>query len=70
MEGKVLNDIRDYVKNHVVEYYNSMGNKNIFFLEHSLQKEENGYGQAYHPSQKTHNIMADELVEKIKEILQ
>ncbi len=70
MEGKVLNDIRDYVKNHVVEYYNSMGNKNIFFLEHSHQKEENGYGQAYHPSQKTHNIMADELVEKIKEILQ
>ena len=70
MEGKALNDIRDYVKNHVVEYYNSMGNKNIFFLEHSHQKEENGYGQAYHPSQKTHNIMADELVEKIKEILQ
>ncbi len=69
MEGKALEDIRDYVKNHVVEYYNSKEDKDIFFLEHSHQKEENGYGQAYHPSQITHNIMADELVEKIKEIL-
>ena len=70
MEGKALDDIRDYVKNNVVEYYNSIGNKDIFFLEHSHQKEENGYGQAYHPSQITHNIMADELVDKLKEILQ
>ena len=69
MEGKVLDDIRDYVKNHVVDYYNSTNDKDIFFLEHSHQKAENGYGQGYHPSQKTHYIMADELVNKIKEIL-
>lgn len=69
MEGKVLDDIRDYVKNHVVDYYNSINDKDIFFLEHSHQKAENGYGQGYHPSQKTHYIMADELVNKIKEIL-
>lgn len=69
MEGKVLRDIRNYVKKHVVDYYNSIGDKDIFFLEHEHQKTENGYGQAYHPSQKTHYIMADELVNRIKEIL-
>ena len=70
MEGKVLNDIKDYVKNHVVDYYNSIGDNDIFFLEHEHQKAENGYGEGYHPSQKTHYIMADELVNRIKEILQ
>lgn len=70
MEGEALNDIRDYVKNHVVDYYNSMGDGDIYFLEHEHQKAENGYGGGYHPSQKTHYIMADELVEKIKTILQ
>ena len=69
MEGKALNNIRNYVKEQVVDFYNSNGDKDICFLEHEHQKAENGYGQAYHPSQKTHYIMADELVQKIKEIL-
>ena len=70
MDGEVLDNIRDYVKNHVVDYYKSNGDKDIFFLEHEHQKAENGYGQAYHPSQKTHYIMANEVISIIKEILE
>lgn len=69
MEGKALNDIRNYVKNPVVDYYNSIGDKDIFFLEHEHQKAENGYGEGHHPSQKTHYIMANEVVSLINKIL-
>lgn len=66
IDGEALLNIRDYVKNDVVNYYNFKGINNIYFLEHEHQRHENGYGQGYHPSMKTHNIMASEIVEFIK----
>lgn len=68
MDGESLEHIREYVKYGVVEYYNSNENKKIYFLEHEHQKERNGYGETYHPSRRTHEIMANEIINKIREI--
>lgn len=69
IDGENLINAREYISYGVVDYFNSNGDKNIFFLEHEHQKSENGYAQAYHPSALTHSLMAKELKNKINEIL-
>jgi Lysophospholipase L1 and related esterases len=69
MSGEALNIIRDYVKENTVEPLRSMGNDWVYFLEYEEQKAENGYGQASHPSLKTHELMAEQLTQMIKDIM-
>ena len=60
-----LTTIRTWLTEMVAQYAKD-GRKNIHYVEFDRQKSENGLGSNYHPSVRTHQIMADKLVEAIK----
>lgn len=57
-----------YVRN-IVRDLNQAGDNKIAFINFAAQKEADGIGGDWHPSAKTHQIMADTLVESIKQDL-
>lgn len=69
IKDEVLEKTREYLIHGVIDYFKSNGEKQIHFLEFETQKEENGYGITYHPSVRTHEIMASKLAEKIRSII-
>ncbi len=52
--------------NDVVNEFKSKGDSKVYFLEYPQQSESNGYGEDWHPSLTTHQLMADQLTEEIK----
>ncbi|WP_024831486.1 SGNH/GDSL hydrolase family protein [Ruminiclostridium josui] len=50
----------------VVDQKNTSGDSKIHFIEFPVQVESNGYGEDWHPSVKTHELMANQLAETIK----
>ncbi|ACL76504.1 SGNH/GDSL hydrolase family protein [Ruminiclostridium cellulolyticum] len=50
----------------VVDQKNTSGDSKIHFIEFPVQVEANGYGEDWHPSVKTHELMANQLAATIK----
>jgi lysophospholipase L1-like esterase len=69
IDGQSLEVTREYIKSNVVESLQKQNNDWIYFLEYKHQLENNGYGISYHPSIKTHKLMAKQLSNFIKNIL-
>lgn len=63
--GSGLESCRSYV-NEVVSSFKTKGDSKVYFMEYPQQSESNGYGEDWHPSLKTHQLMADQLTEEIK----
>ncbi|NLL04669.1 MAG: cellulase family glycosylhydrolase [Clostridiaceae bacterium] len=63
--GSGLDSCRSYI-NEVVDSFKSNGDSKIYFVEFPQQSESNGYGEDWHPSLKTHQLMADQLTYEIK----
>ena len=63
--GSGLDSCRSYI-NEVVDSFKSSGDSKIYFVEFPQQNESNGYGEDWHPSLKTHQLMADKLTYEIK----
>jgi lysophospholipase L1-like esterase len=59
--NKALSTIRGYLTG-VVDEANKAGDKRVHFLEFATQDQANGIGADWHPSVKTHQIMAEKLV--------
>lgn len=68
IDDQALEVTRDYIKHSVVEKIRQENNNWIYYLEYEHQLEDNGYGITYHPSIKTHKLMAEQLTAFIKEI--
>lgn len=67
VSGDKLIAARDYIQNGVVEFRKALGDEKIGFLEFSENDPEaNGWGAGWHPSKKQHEVMAAELVSRIK----
>lgn len=65
---KALSTIRQYTTG-LVEALHKSGDKRIHYLEFDAQDPKNGLGGDWHPSIKTHRLMADKLVPAIKKEL-
>jgi hypothetical protein len=65
LSGQQLECQRDYVST-VVNTRKSSGDKKIHFIEFPVQDYANGYGEDWHPSLKTHALMANQLTARIK----
>lgn len=65
LSGDQLSNMKKYVGN-VVTNKNSTGDKNVKFIEFPQQDQANGLGEDWHPSIKTHQLMADQLSKQIK----
>ncbi len=63
--GTGLESCRSYVTQ-IVNEFNSNGDSKVYFVEYPQQSESNGYGEDWHPSLTTHQLMADQLTEEIK----
>lgn len=63
--GTGLESCRSYV-NEVVNDFTTKGDSKVYFMEYPQQSESNGYGEDWHPSLKTHQLMADQLTDEIK----
>ncbi|WP_010248927.1 cellulase family glycosylhydrolase [Acetivibrio cellulolyticus] len=64
--GTGLDSCRTNVKE-VVSSFTSNGDSKVYFIEFPQQDGgSNGYGEDWHPSLKTHNIMADQLTKEIQ----
>ncbi len=63
--GETLASMNQYVTT-VVNNKKSSGDKNIHFIEFPQQDQANGYGEDWHPSIKTHQIMAEQLSKQLK----
>ncbi|HEX3028094.1 MAG TPA: SGNH/GDSL hydrolase family protein [Clostridia bacterium] len=53
----------------VVNNKNSAGDQKVHFIEFPVQVDQNGYGEDWHPSIKTHQLMADQLAAQIRKDL-
>lgn len=60
-----LTNMKKYVGD-VVNSKNSSGDKNVHFIEFPQQDQANGLGEDWHPSIKTHQLMADQLAKQLK----
>lgn len=60
-----LPTIRAWLTEMVAEYVKA-GHKDVHYVEFDRQDHRNGLGSNYHPSLKTHRILADKLTEAIK----
>lgn len=56
---------RSYVTN-IVNSKKSSGDNKLYFIEFPIQDPANGYGEDWHPSIKTHTLMANQLTSQIK----
>ncbi|OPZ90732.1 MAG: Endoglucanase E precursor [Firmicutes bacterium ADurb.Bin419] len=63
--GSGLDTYRNNVKE-VINSFASTGDSKVYFIEFPQQDGSNGYGEDWHPSKKTHELMADQLTEAIK----
>lgn len=63
--GDNLNSARDYITS-VVDQFNSTGDINVKFIEFPVQDAANGYGEDWHPSLITHELMANQLAQQIE----
>ncbi len=63
--GDALTAVRDCL-NTAVNQKNSSGDKKVHYIEFPGQDAANGYGEDWHPSLKTHQIMADQLTAQIR----
>lgn len=63
--GTGLESCRAYVTE-IVNYFKSNGDSKVYMMEYPQQSEANGYGEDWHSSIKTHQLMADQLTEEIK----
>jgi len=68
VERKPATIIRGYLTG-VVKEFNDAGDGKIHFIDFGTQKAENGIGADWHPSAKTHELMAAQLVAQIKKDL-
>lgn len=64
--GDKLTIQREYISD-MVNSRKSAGDNRIHFIEFPIQNSNNGYGEAHHPSLKTHALMADQLTAQIKD---
>lgn len=65
LSGENLNSARDYI-NGIITLKESSRDKKVHFIEFQQQDSSNGLGEDWHPSVKTHELMANQLAEKIK----
>ncbi|ADL49958.1 SGNH/GDSL hydrolase family protein [Clostridium cellulovorans] len=65
LNGENLDSQRDYISGIVKSKEASIHNK-VHFIEFPQQDFANGLGEDWHPSVKTHELMAKQLAEKIK----
>lgn len=63
--GDGLASARDYVSS-MVNQLHAQGDANVKFIEFPMQTGENGYGEDWHPSVKTHEMMANRLAAQIQ----
>ncbi|HEY9059985.1 MAG TPA: cellulase family glycosylhydrolase [Pseudobacteroides sp.] len=63
--GTGLESCYNYL-NEIVNGFKSRGDSKVYLLEYPQQSESNGYGEDWHPSLKTHQLMADQLTAEIK----
>ena len=65
---KALSTIRQYTTG-LVESLRKAGDKKVHYVEFDPQDQKNGLGGDWHPSAKTHRLMADRLVPLVKKEL-
>jgi lysophospholipase L1-like esterase len=65
-ERHSLSQARIYIKSSIAKL-ESKGDKHIVFFEVKTQKPSDGYGCAFHPSVKTHEVVAEQLSKFLKE---
>jgi lysophospholipase L1-like esterase len=65
LSGDNLTSARDYISS-VVNSLKSAGDAKVHFIEFPVQLESNGYGEDWHPSIKTHDLMANQLAVQIR----
>jgi lysophospholipase L1-like esterase len=65
---KALSTIRGYTTG-LVEALKKAGDKKVHYVEFDVQDLKNGIGADWHPSVKTHRLMADRLVAAVKKEL-
>lgn len=63
--GDNLVSARDYVSS-MVNQLRAEGDAKVKFIEFPMQTGENGYGEDWHPSVKTHELMASQLAAQIR----
>lgn len=66
--GTGLDTCRDNIKE-VINSFTSTGDSKIHFIEFPQQDGSNGYGEDWHPSIKTHELMAEQLTKAIQDKL-
>ena len=57
----------DYVAYAAYNYTEETGDKNIYCMKFDTQNPDNGYAADWHPTEKTHTLAAEQLVNFIKE---
>jgi lysophospholipase L1-like esterase len=60
-----LSEARNYITA-VVKRLNSAGDSKVRFIEFPMDNGRNGFGEDWHPSVKTHQLMAEQLVKQLK----
>ena len=66
--GNALTTIRDYLTE-VVQRRHSAGDRRVRLVEFPTQRGEDGFGADWHPSLRTHQIMADQLTRALADEL-
>jgi hypothetical protein len=66
--GTGLDTCRNNIKE-VINSFTSTGDSKVYFIEFPQQDGSNGYGEDWHPSLKTHELMADQLTKAIQDKL-
>ncbi|WFR58832.1 cellulose binding domain-containing protein [Anaerocolumna sp. AGMB13025] len=64
LSGDSQSSARDYIRG-VVNDKNSAGDPKVHYIEFPVQEWANGYGEDWHPSLITHQLMADQLAARI-----
>jgi lysophospholipase L1-like esterase len=64
LSGDNQSNARDYISG-VVNEKNSAGDSKVHYIEFPVQEWANGYGEDWHPSLITHQLMADQLAARI-----
>lgn len=62
-------EVYDYIQEAILEYTSQTGDDNISSFRLNVQNPNNGLGADWHPSAKTHELCAEEVVKAIKNIL-
>lgn len=68
LSGDTLTNARTYISG-IVSQKNTSGDTKVHFIEFPVQDQANGYGEDWHPSVKTHQLMADQLTAQIRKDL-